>query len=865
MYKELFKIRYCKKDFLVLAAPDHRKTFLEIKDGELVYPDINDFLKLHKIFNDKSVIYNIVSHDYIEKVDIGNRIYRTVGPLLLGLTIGVTVVNPVVNNIMYQNLNKDYEDQYRYIVSLYNNQEVTREDVIKVINANDNFNDFQKDTAIEVLDLLLEKDSTANLRVYYENVKTMTICPFDEKDEKLVNVEAYYQPVGNTIHMRHLDGRDVLKHELCHSIHHFLCKENGRSAILKDSYCGCLEEPMTNLMVDIPELSYSFECRILRFFWDASDNFSYHDYNEKGIKALADELKQKYKGVDIDYLFDAYDAYHTLLFNQDIAFNRITKQKDLLDETFKIVVANIDKDHIMDSFNSFINIFNFDENEEVFKNYYPQYLKALLEKNYISQEQYVLLNEIRNLDSIAFVNDSFYMANSLDKLYYDTEGNKNNNEDASYLKIGRRNMLENIELLLKYNNCYDKDFMEEFIKSLDLDVAEFKNSVIDLSARYEELTKIVETMFEIKTSNIADNSKLPGIVSNINNGFNNMRSYTVNTKYFDLLSQNNLLSKDIEDFLNNAQGFTYENGRLVIINNINMPLGVLVLDGKRMNPSVYIMHGNKLNIEDNNGEKQSINGELIYIYEVNSMFKQEFMEIFNPELSLEENINNVLNRNNEIKIYDNRLDIAADFNLEDSMVIEIGRNKANYCYKITNNGKIVSKSCDTFDERTIKIPLTDFITIARNVAINEKLCFDSSTIEEVLFYLKSIYPSINGTISFENAESWHIGIDGELESIGYTAMKSSIKIIEPKSVSVDNVDYLLNDLFIAKYDNSYYLRLSNTKIIELGTFDNVNDTFIYLESILDKERINDNSFTLEELVDIANNYLTGEVKQSKTK
>ena len=864
MYKELFRIRYCEKNFLVLAAPDHRKTFLEIKDGELVYPDINDFLKLHKIFNDKSVIYNIVSHDYIEKVDIGNRIYRTVGPLLLGLTIGVTVVNPVVNNIMYQNLNKDYEDQYRYIVSLYNNQEVTREDVIKVINTNDNFNDFQKDTAIEVLDLLLEKDSTANLRVYYENVKTMTICPFDEKDEKLVNVEAYYQPVGNTIHMRHLDSKDVLKHELCHSIHHFLCKENGRSAILKDSYCGCLEEPMTNLMVDIPELSYSFECRILRFFWDASDNFSYHDYNEKGIKALADELKQKYKGVDIDYLFDAYDAYHTLLFNQDIAFNRITKQKDLLDETFKIVVANIDKDHIMDSFNSFINIFNFDENEEVFKNYYPQYLKALLEKNYISQEQYVLLNEIRNLDSIAFVNDSFYMANSLDKLYYDTEGNKNNNEDASYLKIGRRNMLENIELLLKYNNCYDKDFMEEFIKSLDLDVAEFKNSVIDLSARYEELTKIVETMFEIKTSNIADNSKLPGIVSNINNGFNNMRSYTVNTKYFDLLSQNNLLSKDIEDFLDKAQGFTYENGRLVIINNINMPLGVQVLDGKRMNPSVYIMHGNKLSIEDNNGEKQSINGELIYIYEVNSMFKQEFMEKFNSELSLEENINNALNRNNEIKIYDNRLDIAADFNLEDSMVIEIGRNKANYCYKITNNGKIVSKSCDTFDERTIKIPLTDFITIARNVAINEKLCFDSSTIEEVLFYLKSIYPSINGTVSFENAESWHIGIDGELESIGYTAMKSSIKIIEPKSVSVDNVDYLLNDLFIAKYDNSYYLRLSNTKIIELGTFDNVNDIFIYLESILNNENIHNDTFTLDELVDIANNYLTGEIKQNKT-
>ena len=60
MYKELFRIRYCEKIFLVLAAPDHRKTFLEIKDGELVYPDINDFLKLHKIFNDKSFIYNIV-------------------------------------------------------------------------------------------------------------------------------------------------------------------------------------------------------------------------------------------------------------------------------------------------------------------------------------------------------------------------------------------------------------------------------------------------------------------------------------------------------------------------------------------------------------------------------------------------------------------------------------------------------------------------------------------------------------------------------------------------------------------------------------------------------------------------------------
>mgnify|MGYP003571466017 CR=1 FL=1 len=83
MYKELFKINYNNKKFLILSN-NHRMTFLEIdSNNSLIYPDIEDFINLHNIYNNKNYFIYYRTLNYEEKARLKSA--------LLGITTAASI------------------------------------------------------------------------------------------------------------------------------------------------------------------------------------------------------------------------------------------------------------------------------------------------------------------------------------------------------------------------------------------------------------------------------------------------------------------------------------------------------------------------------------------------------------------------------------------------------------------------------------------------------------------------------------------------------------------------------------------------------------------------------------------------------
>ena len=177
MFKKLFEIIYNNKRFLILVDKNHRNTFLEVVDGKYVYPLYEDYKILFYMYNnyDYTIKYS-KNISYKEKV-IYNSLLITLSALL---TVEIGYVGKLYLeleekygsiSIAFQAMYKDENHNRASIDIFFDNEIITYDDVVNVINANSNLNAYYKKVAIDVLDLNLALDPQANLRIYYENIK----------------------------------------------------------------------------------------------------------------------------------------------------------------------------------------------------------------------------------------------------------------------------------------------------------------------------------------------------------------------------------------------------------------------------------------------------------------------------------------------------------------------------------------------------------------------------------------------------------------------------------------------------------------------------------------------------------------------
>ena len=123
------------------------------------------------------------------------------------------VITTLIGNILGQKIVLEFEDnkpklELEYTDDIFiknsdqltkalNYKTVTKADVIKVINENDKISDFYKKHIIIFLEYMNEKYPNTDMRIFYENMKTLEIEIINNENTKTIS--ASYSTVNNKI------------------------------------------------------------------------------------------------------------------------------------------------------------------------------------------------------------------------------------------------------------------------------------------------------------------------------------------------------------------------------------------------------------------------------------------------------------------------------------------------------------------------------------------------------------------------------------------------------------------------------------------------------------------------------------------
>ena len=408
-YQKLFPIEYNNKKFMIFIDENKRKTFLEINEsGEYVYPILEDFISLHKMYNTKEPFIC-----YAPKFTFKEKVKVLKGSVVSLLTV-VIMLNNIPTALAVNQKFEVKEDELiisadeleqtsKYtaptnvleeIARILGDQNVTKEMVIEAINNNDNLNDKYKTIATNLLNAITDKYPNFNLIVFYENIKTMkveeyTIEEFKEKYPEAPGGGANYNAATNQITTIDEVEIEVLYHEMFHATHTIYRQTDNYIITRLEENTG-IDEVFTDMgasLVILSKNSYKEQGKIVEYLLTTVD-YTLEDYNNYGVKGLIEKLSNKYPTVDINYISEALNTMSNTLIYQgnEVA---IGSCPDLINELFEICLQNISLENSYASFNHFAKIFFNATDPELVFNYLEKYnekLEQLGYKNIISKE-----------------------------------------------------------------------------------------------------------------------------------------------------------------------------------------------------------------------------------------------------------------------------------------------------------------------------------------------------------------------------------------------------------------------------------------------------------------------------------------------
>lgn len=408
-YQELFKIEYNNKKFMIFLDENNRKTFLEIdKLGDYVYPILEDFIALHKIFNTKEpFICYAPRFKFTEKVRV---LKGTVASLLTVVTmlnsiptaLAANTVNEPELSIVYTEKEEPKEIIINYEIpqeeTIYISDvtglerylgelNVTKDMVLEAINKNVKLPVKYKNIAINLLNEITNKYSNFNLRIFYENIKDMevveyTIEEFKEAFPDAPGAGAQYNAQANRITTINEVQIEVLYHEMFHATHHFY-RELDQATIVRTESNTAINESFTDLgssLVVPNKEGYVFSGKIVNYLLSTID-YSLEEYNNKGILSFLEKLQNRYPSVDINYISETLSTVNEYLIYQGKQV-QIDDCPHLINELFKICLANASLENGYKSFNEFAKIFYNAKNPELVFEYLEKYNIKLQQLGY---------------------------------------------------------------------------------------------------------------------------------------------------------------------------------------------------------------------------------------------------------------------------------------------------------------------------------------------------------------------------------------------------------------------------------------------------------------------------------------------------
>ena len=490
-YKKLFDIKYHNKTFTIFIDDYHRRTFLEKNDlGEYIYPTLEDFKALNNIYN----IHNPLIEYDLRKYFFKEKVRLTSGVLAITL-LATTLGDALATN--FQNYQvEETEDSVvitsveavkamhqitdlKELDSILGYTSVRKEQVLEAVNANPNLNNYYKEIIYNLVNRIYEEYPNIDLRVFYENVKTLEIREVDKNDfhNEFNNYSvANYVSDQNRINLSSNANLQTIYHELAHAMYSFYWSEYG---VYRATNYSALNEAMTNHVTNFLSSNintYTNEGLILEYLMSFTD-YTYEDYMQYGIEGLISILKEKYPSIDIDYICDCANTIKDTTLNLGLYIS-LQDCNNLLDELFSLSLLNVNEQNLYEPFTNFVKLLK--GNQELLNQYLEQYNSYLTTKNYpiITKEELdTVIDKYRDFSSIIITNEGTYIGKINSDNHYEIIDGNNKKEISS----------KEIKQILSLKS-FEKEFETAYLKDKDLlGTSTFWDRLIDGYAKENNL------------------------------------------------------------------------------------------------------------------------------------------------------------------------------------------------------------------------------------------------------------------------------------------------------------------------------------------------------------------------------------------
>ncbi len=738
MYKRLFTIKHNNKSFVIFVNEKHRFVFMEQRGNELVYPDYEDFLYLFNVYNVNHGVLsstNTLIGDRVlppEKINYKGLLLSIICSLNLSYVIGTNLAISVKgDNVVVESVEEKKYISPKSVTELneyLGYRKISVDELFSAIDENDSFNERQREITKNIITEKLKLNPNMDLRLFYENVKTLKIVMSSRKElEERFNekMDGCYMPSENTIYLTDTDYdlESTFAHEISHVMHGYWRDQDG-VVIHFDTGRSSLHEILTNREGQMGMENFSGGYggdtsdmgRALTYLLKHSDKFSYIIYDEYGLDPLFDELKEKYPNVDIDFIIDFYNAYHRNYVSVEYEEISIFDNEYLLDQFYEMAVLNIDKDNVLGSLKDLIELFQ--KNEENCKKYSEKYFDYLIDNSLISNDmgyfiknvdhfvikdsklylgtvdnKYYFGNELRNITDDCMnipltqsmktkIIDDYFMGTSIDEKYLLNLVGEENIFSRGF--IGKINEYSEEEILRIYyailhvmiDNCSSlEETQKQYVLFCDMCSESYRYLAIDWDKKYEindsALDEYLQTCVDKKFTNEKDNK----FIKNINHIINYNGNYYV--------------VKKISNFGGTDYNPNYRN------------------DDYRL--STCLVNGQiRVTYYDENGEEKDfiINRDIFTDYELSTsglMKVQSFLNSHDTQQLSQEYLSSLIDGcgMNPQHLYDNVFklsngEVIYDGELDDSILIEFGKEENRVTYQIIKDNKVLYKSCDNF-------------------------------------------------------------------------------------------------------------------------------------------------------------------------
>lgn len=223
----------------------------------------------------------------------------------------------------------------KYLHMIFDSAPVSKSDLLGVLAANPNISDKYKACIREYIDLLYARYPNNNYRIFYENLKTMTVYECEDKwdlAKHTLSIDAYacYVAMENTVYtLSDYDYKkgtwdyQVIMHEFSHALRSYRNDDTKKQAQFGDTTAPSviLEEAMNSVftvsLFDYEErdIAYQFQSNIIQAIVESMDNYDLNDYVNHSSSYFVRKLDEftgytNYALTMLKVMETQYDDYH---------------------------------------------------------------------------------------------------------------------------------------------------------------------------------------------------------------------------------------------------------------------------------------------------------------------------------------------------------------------------------------------------------------------------------------------------------------------------------------------------------------------------------------------------------------------------